>query len=69
MYKLDNLLTIEQAAAKLHVSPRTVRSWRYQRKIPFTRLGRRLYVSADIVEGLLDVNAIPALTPGKPAKS
>jgi len=60
-YSLDGLLTVEEAAAKLRVAVRTVRSWRYLRKIPFTRLGRRLYVSAGVVEELLTRNAIPAL--------
>jgi len=69
MYKLDELLTIEQAATKLHVKARTIRAWRYKRKIPFTRIGRRLYVGAGIVEGLLNENAIPALTSRNPAKS
>ena len=69
MYDLDRLLTVEQLAMKLGISVRTVRSWRYKRKLPFTKIGRRLYVGADIVEGLLDANAIPALAPGKPAKS
>ena len=69
MYSIDRLLTVEQLALKLGVSVRTVRSWRYKRQIPFTKIGRRLYVGADIVEGLLDANAIPALAAGKPAKS
>ena len=69
MYNIDRLLTVEQLALKLGVSVRTVRSWRYKRKIPFTKIGRRLYVGADIVEGLLDANAIPALASRKPAKS
>jgi len=61
MFKLDNLLTLEQAAAKLHVSVRTLRSWRYKRRIPFTRLARRLYVDAGVVEEILNSNAITAL--------
>ena len=62
-YALDKLLTIEETAKKLRIAERTVRSLRYKRKIPFTRIGRRLYVSAGVVEGLLARNVIPALPP------
>ena len=65
-YSLDDLLTIEQTAAKLHVAVRTVRAWRYKRKIPFTRVGRRLYVGKGVVEGLLVANEIPALPANGP---
>lgn len=61
MYSLDDLLTLDQAAQKLHVSRKTIRNWRYERRIPFTRIGRRIYVSAGVVEGILNANAIPAL--------
>lgn len=67
--KLDNLLTLEIAAAKLHVSVRTLRTWRYHRRIPFTRLGRRLYVDAGVIEQMLDANVITPLassSSGKP---
>ena len=60
-YTLENLLTIEDVAAKLRIAVKTVRSWRYKRKIPFTRIGRRLYVSGGVVEELLARNVIPAL--------
>ena len=69
-YDLDNLLTLEQVAAKLHVKLRTVRSWRYKRRLlPFTRVGRRLYVAAGVVEGLLARNEIPTLPASRPPGS
>lgn len=58
---LDDLLTIEQFAEKLKISVRTVREWRYRRRIPFTRIGRRLYVPAGAVESLLARNVIEPL--------
>lgn len=61
VYSIDGLLTVEEFAAKVHVSVSAVRSWRYKRKILFTRLGRRLYVPVGVVERLLAENAIPAL--------
>ena len=61
VYSINGLLTVEELAAKARVSVSTVRSWRYKRRISFTRLGRRLYVAVGAVERLLAANAIPAL--------
>ena len=60
-YSINSLLTLEQAAAKLHVSVRTIRDWKYKRRIPWTRLGRRIYVDAGVVEELLARNAVTVL--------
>lgn len=36
-------LSVREAAARLGVSPHTVRGWaKYQRRVPYLRLGRRL---------------------------
>jgi excisionase family DNA binding protein len=66
LYSIDELLTIEQLAAKLGVAISTVRKWRYKRRIPFTRLGHRLYVAVGVVEKLLAENVIPALPASSP---
>ena len=58
---LDSLLTLEQVAEKLHVKLRTVREWRYRRRLPFTHIGRRLYVPVGAVESLLARNVIEPL--------
>lgn len=60
-FRLDDLLTVEEVAAKLKVSLKTVRSWVYLRKIPFTKIQRRVYFSVGVVEELLRRNAVPAL--------
>jgi len=61
MPMLDRLLTVEQAALKLHVSVKTIRSWRYKRRLPFTRVGRRIYIDAGVIEQLLEANVIEPL--------
>ena len=60
-YRLDGLLRVEDLAAKLQVSLKTVRSWVYLRKIPFTKIGRRVYFAAGVVEEMLRRNAVPAV--------
>lgn len=57
-FSIDRLLTITQLAEKLFVKEKTVRSWIYKRTIPFTRVGRRIYFDAGVVEELLNRNAI-----------
>ena len=68
-YSLNDLLTLQEMASKLRVSLRTIRDWIYKRKIPFTRLGHRLYVSVGVVESLLNANAIGALENSQPVLS
>ena len=65
MHSLDRLLTLEQAAEKLHVKVRTLREWGYRWTIPFTKLGRRLYVDGGVIEKMLDANVIPVLESSK----
>ena len=60
-FKLDNLLTMKELAAKLKVKERTVRGWRERGKIPFTRIGRGLRFDAGVVERILQRNAVEAL--------
>lgn len=55
-YSIDNLLTINEVATKLRVAVKTVRDWAYRGKIPFTRIGRRLYFSAEAIEAVLAAN-------------
>ena len=55
---LDQLLTVDALAIKLHVSSKTVRSWMYLRKIPFTKIGRRVYFSSDVIDQLLARNVV-----------
>ena len=46
----DRNLPLPEAAARLGISPHTLRAWAiYQRKLPFLRMGRRImFASADL---------------------
>ena len=63
-YGVDHLLTIEVLAEKLHIAVKTVYAWVAQKRIPFTRLGRRLYFSELAIEALLSANEAPARSQG-----
>lgn len=64
-FKLGELLTVGQLAQALHVSIKTVRDWVYKKRIPFTRVERRIYFAAGVVEDLLNKNAVGALRSGR----
>ena len=65
-YRIDELLTVEELAAKMKVSVRTIRDWIRRRRIPFTRFQRRVYFQLGVVEELLERNAVVAL-PSSPS--
>jgi excisionase family DNA binding protein len=43
---MNELLTVEQAAERLNTSPRFIRRLVGERRIPFTRLGRHVRLTA-----------------------
>ena len=51
---IDGLLTTDQVARCLNVSPKTIRKWRYERSLPAVKVGTRLvrYRKEDILEWL-----------------
>jgi DNA-binding transcriptional MerR regulator len=55
MVKLDEFVTIKQAAKILGVAPKTLRNWHRDAKIPVYRNpanGYRLFKTADLIEQL-----------------
>ena len=39
VFEDGNLLTVSEVAEKIKVSPSTIRSWVFQKKIPYTKFG------------------------------
>jgi excisionase family DNA binding protein len=39
---IENLFTIPETSRMLKISPHTLRSWIFQKKVPVVRLGRRV---------------------------
>jgi excisionase family DNA binding protein len=62
--KRARLLTPDELAEFLNVSPRTIETWRYQRKGPrAVRVGGLLRFRESDVEAWLEANADPAPQP------
>jgi len=56
------LHTIEEAAERLHVTPRMVRRLVQERRIPFLRVGRHIRLSAPDLERFLADSRVEALS-------
>jgi excisionase family DNA binding protein len=56
-YEIGRLLTVAELANLLRVSRRTVEDWIYRKVIPCTRIGRKPYISTDVLNALLARNA------------
>jgi excisionase family DNA binding protein len=61
-FKLGELLRVEDLASELGVSIKTVQSWIYHRKYPYTKMGRRVYFSTSVIEEILARNQVKPLS-------
>jgi excisionase family DNA binding protein len=60
-----NLLTVNETAAALRLQSSTIRAWILQRKIPFVRLGRRVFVRQADCEKLITDNLVTPVSQPK----
>lgn len=56
----SELLTIAEAAAALRLQPSTLRSWILNRRIPFVKLGSRVFIRRSDLEILIAASVVPA---------
>jgi excisionase family DNA binding protein len=57
----DQLLTIQEAAARLGLKATTLRAWRLRRAhLPFVTLGGAVRIPSDAVEKFIRENTVPA---------
>ena len=54
--------SLEKTAERLGVSIHTVRAWIRERRIPFHRLGRRIFVSERDIQEILAKSRVEAIT-------
>jgi excisionase family DNA binding protein len=55
------LLTTDEFADALGLSPKTVRQWTWMRKVPFVRVGRAIRFQPETVDEILNRGTVPAL--------
>jgi excisionase family DNA binding protein len=51
---IENLLNITEASRALKISPHTLRSWIFQKKVPIVRLGRRILFREKDLEKMIE---------------
>jgi excisionase family DNA binding protein len=57
---VDKLLTVEEAAERLGTSVRFVRRLIFERRIPYTKLGRHVRIAATDLDALVAAGRIEA---------
>ena len=61
---MSELLNLKEGAKELKLSIHTLRSWIYQRRIPFVRLGRRILLRKEDLEEIVNRNLVKASEQG-----
>ena len=61
--EIPQTVPVDVVAARLGVSPWTVRTWLRQGRVPFCKVGRRVLVRVDDIEALLAASYTPAARP------
>jgi len=57
---MPDLLNLKEGAKELKISIHTIRSWIYQKRIPFVRLGRRVLLRREDLEDFVSKNLVEA---------
>ena len=63
------LLNVNETAAALRLKPSTIRAWILQRRIPFVRLGRRVFIRRQDCELLIVSNIVAPSVEGTALKA
>ena len=61
----DYLLTVNEAADELRISPHTLCSWVSQKRITCKKIGRRVRLRLSVIDSFIGSNTIEARKPVK----
>jgi excisionase family DNA binding protein len=64
--RLDPLLSVFEAAARLGLAPQTIRNWLSLRKLPCVKIGRRTRIPQSALDQYIAANTIPAVNEAEP---
>lgn len=57
---MERLLNVREAAERLGISPYTIRSWQFQKKLAFVQLGRRIGFRPEDLDSFIKKNLVQA---------
>ena len=60
-YQKTKLLTVAEASEVWRVKPSTVRSWLLKRRVPFIKLGSRVFLRMEDCQALIEAGFRPAI--------
>ena len=63
----QNLLTVPEASEVLRLKPSTVRSWLLKRRMPFVKLGSRVFLRMADLQAVIEAGLRPASPNGNQA--
>jgi excisionase family DNA binding protein len=55
------LLTVDELADALGLSPKTIRQWIWMRRVAYVRVGRLIRFRPEIVDEIVNRGSVPAL--------
>ena len=64
----QQLLDVPETAALLHLRESTIRAWILNRRIPYVKMGRRVFIRLHDARALINT-VIPAIPPAMQAQS
>ena len=56
----QDLMSVEEGSKFTHLRESTLRAWILQRRIPFVKLGRRVFLRRSDLEKLIEQSIVPA---------
>ena len=60
----SDLLDVEEAATFCHIKVSTIRSWILKSRVPYVKLGRRVFLRRQDLDQLISESVIPARKAG-----
>jgi predicted site-specific integrase-resolvase len=57
---MAELMDLREGAKEMHISIHTARAWCNQRKLPFVKLGRRVFLRRGDIESFINKNVVKA---------
>jgi len=57
---MSDLLDVEEGAQYCHIKSTTMRDWIYKGRVPFVKLGRRVFLRKQDLERLIVESLVPA---------
>jgi excisionase family DNA binding protein len=59
-FEQDPLLTVREMSAATRLKEPTIRDWILKKRIPYVKLGRRVFIQRSTIEAFIRASVVPA---------